>query len=130
MIFIVRIIRTINNTMINNIGVENFEIAMQLLAARLGLAQTEPIGVIVCGGSALIAQGLIQRATKDVDMVALVDSERRLMSPPALPGSLLKAVTEVARDMGLPDDWLNNGPSSYTKEGCSSWACPKAWQTA
>ncbi len=59
--------------------------------------------MVVCGGSALIALGLIQRATKDVDVVALMDSERRLVSPAPLPGSLLKAAKEVARDMGLPE---------------------------
>ncbi len=41
-----------------------------------------------------------------------MDSERRLVSPAPLPESLLKAVKEAARDMGLPDNWLNNGPSS------------------
>ncbi|MGA2260064.1 MAG: hypothetical protein ABSH28_01370 [Acidobacteriota bacterium] len=107
----VRVMRNTNNNMIENIDAENLETAMRLLAARLDLAQTEPIGVVVCGGSALIAQGLIQRATKDVDVVALMDSERRLVSPAPLPGSLLKAAKEVARDMGLPDNWLNNGPS-------------------
>lgn len=116
--------------MINSTGVENFETAMRLLAARLDLAQTEPIGVVVCGGSALIAQGLIQRATKNVDVVALMDSERRLVSPAPLPGSLLKAAKEVARDMGFPDNWLNNGPSRDEGAGCSNWACLKAWQTA
>ncbi len=93
------------------IAEENLEKVMRLLAARLDLAQSDPIGLVVCGGSALIAQGLIHRATKDVDVVAMMDSERRLVSPSPLPEPLLKAVKEVARDMGLPDNWLNNGPS-------------------
>jgi len=59
----------------------------------------------------LIAQGLTQRVTKDVEVVALMDSKRRLVSPAPLPSSLLKAAKEVARDMGLPDNWLNKGPS-------------------
>jgi hypothetical protein len=97
--------------MIDSIGAESFEKAMRLLAARLDIAKAEPVGLVVCGDSALIAQGLIQRATKDVDVVALMDPERRLMSPAPLPEPLLKAAEEVARDMGLPDHWLNNGPS-------------------
>ncbi len=96
----------------NLIGTENLERALRLLAARLDLAQTEPIRLVVCGGSALIALGLIERTTKDVDVVALMDSGHSLMSPAPLPESLLKAVKEVARDLGLADNWLNNGPSS------------------
>ena len=98
--------------MINLTGIENLERALKLLAARLDLAQTEPIRLVICGGSALIAQGLIQRATKDVEVVALMDSSRRLMSPAPLPEFLLKAAKEVSRDLGLADNWLNNGPSS------------------
>jgi len=60
----------------------------------------------------LIAQGLITRTTKDVDVLALVDSDRSLISPAPLPEFLMKAAKEVARDLGLADDWINNGPSS------------------
>ena len=41
-----------------------------------------------------------------------MDSGRRLVSSAPLPGSLLEAAKEVARDLGLPDNCLNNGPSS------------------
>jgi hypothetical protein len=112
MIFIVRDISTINSNMPNLIGIENLERALKLLAGRLDLAQAEPIRLVVCGGSALIAQGLISRTTRDIDVVALMDSDHCLISPAPLPESLMKAVKEVARDLGLADDWINNGPSS------------------
>ena len=35
-----------------------------------------------------------------------------LASPAPLPDALLKAVAEVAEDLGLDGNWLNNGPSS------------------
>ncbi len=93
-------------------GSEDLETAFRLLAGRLDLAEAEPVGLVVCGGSALIALGLILRTTRDVDVVALMDPAGRLVSPAPLPGSLLKAAKEVARDLALPEDWLNNGPSS------------------
>jgi hypothetical protein len=94
------------------IDTDNLERALKLLAARLDLAGSEPMRLVVCGGSALIARGLISRTTKDMDVVAMMDSGHCLISPAPLPESLVKAVKEVARDLGLADDWLNNGPSS------------------
>jgi hypothetical protein len=94
------------------IGIENLEKALRLLAGRLELARADPIRLVVCGGSALIAQGLITRTTKDVDVLALADSNGSLISPVPLPECLIKAVKEVARDLGFADDWINNGPSS------------------
>lgn len=72
--------------------------------------RSDPIGIVVCGGSALILTGLVPRTTKDVDIVALLESGV-LRSPDPLPTELLKAAAEAAEDMGLPAHWLNNGPS-------------------
>ncbi len=84
---------------------------MKLLGARLALARVPVIGLVVCGGSALIALGLVKRTTRDVDVLALMDSNGNLVSPEPLPSYLLNAAKEVARDLGLASDWLNNGPS-------------------
>lgn len=97
--------------MANVIGIDNLERALRLLAARLDLAETVPVRLVVCGGSALIALGLIVRTTQDVDVVALMDSNCRLLSPVPLPEFLIKAAKEVARDLGFVENWLNNGPS-------------------
>jgi len=112
MLFIVRIISTISNNMPHRITQDDLEKAFKLLAGRLDLAQTEPIRLVICGGSALIATGLRQRTTKDVDIVALMNSSARLVSPDPLPDFLVAAAKQVARDLGLFDNWLNNGPSS------------------
>jgi hypothetical protein len=85
--------------------------AFQLLAGRLELAAAEPARLVVCGGSALIAMGLGSRTTNDADVVALLDANGQLVSPDPLPDSLLKAASQVARDLGLAENWLNNGPS-------------------
>lgn len=89
----------------------NIAQTFRLLAGRLDLAQTEPVRLVVCGGSALIAMGLRQRTTRDVDVVALLDAMNELTSPDPLPEFLLTAAAQVARDLGLSDNWLNNGPS-------------------
>jgi hypothetical protein len=47
-----------------------------------------------------------------VDVVALADEMGKLLDPAPLPVPLAVAMLEVAEDLGLPQDWLNNGPSS------------------
>lgn len=69
------------------------------------------LALSLCGGAALIVLGLSQRATKDVDIVALADDARTLFAPGPLPEHLLQAAKEVALTMTLATDWLNNGPS-------------------
>jgi hypothetical protein len=67
--------------------------------------------IAVIGGSALIALGLVSRATRDVDIVALL-REEELVSAEPLPEGLLDAADVVARDFGLSSGWLNVGPAS------------------
>lgn len=86
------------------------ELAFRSLAVRLDENRAEPIELVVCGGSALIMTGLITRTTRDVDIVALI-REGILCAPEPLPQPLLLAVREVAEDLNLPANWLNNGPS-------------------
>lgn len=90
---------------------ENLDRALNLLAGRLDLAQTETVRPVVCGGSALIAMNLRRRTTKDMDVVALLNVAHEPVNPDPLPDFLLKAADQVARDLGLFEGWLNNGPS-------------------
>jgi hypothetical protein len=89
------------------------EAAGQILAA-LGeqlAAKEDSYELVVVGGSGLLVLGLIERATRDVDLVALrVGSE--LEKPDPLPTSLREARDRVARDFALPEHWLNSGPAS------------------
>ena len=111
MLCIVRDRRTINSFMPNPISHDNIDQALSLLAGRLDLAQTDPVRLVICGGSALIAMGLRRRTTRDMDVVALLSAAREPTSPDPLPDSLLRAADQVARDLGLFEGWLNNGPS-------------------
>ena len=111
MLCIVRDRRTINSFMPNPISHDNIDQALSLLAGRLELAQTDPVRLVICGGSALIAMSLRQRTTRDVDVVALLSLAQEPISPDPLPDFLLRAADQVARDLGLFEGWLNNGPS-------------------
>jgi hypothetical protein len=74
------------------------------------------VEMVVIGGSALTALGLIRRATRDVDVLAIAeDGELRLAEP--LPPALLTARAAVAADFGLAENWLNAGPTDLLKWG-------------
>ncbi|NOQ23460.1 MAG: hypothetical protein GQ565_12545 [Candidatus Aegiribacteria sp.] len=90
----------------------NLEIALSMLGGRLRLKDTPSIRLVVCGGSALIAMGLVSRITDDVDIVALVDAHQQLISPVPFPGYLEESIKEVAILLNLHEHWLNYAPSS------------------
>jgi hypothetical protein len=72
--------------------------------------------LVVVGGSALIALGLIDRPTKDVDVVALREAGVLEKADP-LPLELHVARDRVARDFGLQEEWINAGPASLIDFG-------------
>ena len=72
--------------------------------------------LVVVGGSALLALGLVSRATQDVDLVALRDDTGLRPAAP-LPDQLAAARDRVARDLGLPANWLNAGPAALLDFG-------------
>lgn len=111
MLCIVRDRRTINSFMPIPISHHNIDQTLSLLAGRLDLAQTDPVRLVICGGSALIAMSLRRRTTRDMDVVALLSAAQEPISPDPLPDFLLRAADQVARDLGLFEGWLNNGPS-------------------
>ena len=90
---------------------KNIEEALRLLDGRLARVGAPGIGIVVCGGAALTVLDLLSRTTTDVDIVALLDESRGLISPSPLPETLTRAATEVAEVMHLPEGWLNNAPS-------------------
>lgn len=72
--------------------------------------------LVVIGGSGLLSLGLIDRTTRDVDIVALRQGGR-LIDPRPLPDQLIDARDRVTRDFALPEDWLNAAPSSLLEFG-------------
>jgi len=93
-----------------NLDRQKLDLALESLAIRLDENGSDPVAIVVCGGSALILTGMVHRTTKDVDVVALMQ-DGILQSPAPLPEALRLAAEEVAEDLGLEKNWLNNGPS-------------------
>ncbi len=92
--------------------------ADQILAA-LGeqlAAAGERYELVVIGGSGLLALGITERSTRDVDIVALRSGEE-LGSAKPLPEPLQAARDRVARDFSLPNEWLNAGPTDLLDLG-------------
>lgn len=71
---------------------------------------------LVVVGTALLALGLVSRATRDVDLVGVRQGDAILPADP-LPEPLAVAGQRVARDFRLPDRWLDAGPTSLLDLG-------------
>ncbi|MDF1500776.1 MAG: DUF6036 family nucleotidyltransferase [Anaerolineales bacterium] len=85
-------------------------------------AEGEKIAIVAVGGYALILQGIVQRATQDIDIIALgrnPDEEGPGDIGPAepVPEVLSRAIARIARDYGLPADWMNTVVSMQWKTG-------------
>lgn len=85
-------------------------------------SQGEHAAVVVVGGTALIMQGFVARATRDVDVIAISRDppewkRKAIEAPEPLPESLLWAIARVARDYNLPDDWMNTSVGLQWKTG-------------
>lgn len=104
--------------LLDNTGVDT---ALSALAEQLESAGAEPAELVVCGGSALQVLGLIDRATRDVDVLAIVrrvrEGELDLISAEPLPEVMVESAAIVARDLVLPENWLNPGPTDLLTHG-------------
>jgi hypothetical protein len=93
------------------------ETYLRALDEQLGL-RGHHIELVVCGGTALFVLGLVLRATKDIDVVGIVEDSGGLELREAdFEDWFLESVGRVAVDFDLPDDWINNGPTSMIRTG-------------
>lgn len=100
---------------ISMIAPEDTDRLFGALAEQLA-SRKETYSIVVVGGSALIALGLVTRSTRDVDVVAL-HADGELISAEKLPEGLVAAAEIVAADFGLPRDWLNSAPAGMLRWG-------------
>jgi hypothetical protein len=101
---------------------ETLDLLLGALADQLQAIGSD-VEIVVIGGSALTALALVRRATRDVDLLAIVEhGELRLAEP--LPQALLAARAAVAADFGLAENWLNAGPTDLLK-----WGLPVAFMS-
>jgi len=102
------------------IGSENLKEILSALDRQIKVHGGVPISLVVCGGTALAALGLVSRTTKDVDVLAqATETEEgiRVLKINEFPRWLKEAAETVGRDFGLPEDWLNLGPASQLESG-------------
>jgi hypothetical protein len=67
--------------------------------------------LVAIGGSGLLLLGLIDRPTRDLDIVAVVEGGRYATATP-LPEPLVEAVRDVGEALGLGPEWVNAGPAA------------------
>ncbi len=95
----------------NRFGKDILERALNLLGEVLASRGHPPCHFVVCGGSSLLALGLISRtATRDVDVLARLEA-RRLVQAKPLPPEIIAAANAVGSELDLPADWFNTGPA-------------------
>jgi hypothetical protein len=104
--------------MANDLPIVDVDAADELLSAleQQLAALGESYDLIVAGGAALLALGLVSRPTRDVDLLALKGPAGLHRADP-LPPLLARARDRVARDFAVPTTWLNNGPTSLLDLG-------------
>jgi len=88
---------------------------LSALGERLALTRTS-VELVVIGGSALTILGLVERPTRDVDVVALLNGGE-LRSAKPLPANVVEARNAVAADFGVSEGWLNSGPGDLLRWG-------------
>jgi len=91
----------------------------EALAALGALLEARGVayGLVVVGGASLLLRGVIDRPTKDVDVLGTRSPSGAVDPLTALPAPLAAAVADVGLAYGLAPDWLNLGPASLLDLG-------------
>lgn len=95
---------------------KNIQRIFSALDKQLAVSGGSGISLVVCGGTALAALGLVARTTKDVDVLGSFKGGK-IQKIGEFPSWLSEAAKKVARDFNLPEDWLNLGPASQLDMG-------------
>lgn len=91
------------------------ENALIMLGQRL-LRSKQRYEVVAIGGASLVLLGYIDRTTKDLDLIAVMEAGR-LVSAKPLPQDLLKEIREVGAALEFGEYWINGGPSALLEAG-------------
>ena len=105
---------------------QNLTEALRLLGNLLAVRKGEAFWLVVCGGSALLAQRIISRPTHDVDVLALRDWDGGVDGAYPMPESLMEAASQVADELHLDGNWLNSASSLHFPD--LNMLPPSFWQ--
>jgi hypothetical protein len=102
------------------IGPQIIDEIFTALDRQIKVSKGSLLRLIVCGGTALAALGLVFRTTKDVDVLGKVletGDGLIIQRITEFPRWLIEAAEKVRRDFDLPENWLNLGPASQVESG-------------
>lgn len=89
---------------------------LQLLAESLAIRFPDRCwSFVVCGGSALNALELIERNTKDIDVIGEVKDD--ILSSFVIDKGFLETINKITKYKDLPKDWFNTGPQGFIHSG-------------
>lgn len=91
------------------------EQALELLGELLEEDKTAH-EIVVIGGGGLVLLNLIDRATRDIDVVALCEGGIYQTAEP-LPPLLKQSIKAVALLLNLDEDWVNAAPTDLLQRG-------------
>lgn len=72
--------------------------------------------VIVIGGASMLLLKQIERKTRDLDIIAIVEDGHLVPADP-LPAVLREAAEKVGKDLGLGPEWVCTAPSHLLRKG-------------
>jgi hypothetical protein len=98
-------------------GKEEIDRVLTVLGRQMALAYAGSVTLLCCGGAALCRQGLIARATKDIDALAVIIGDDILQPIDEFSPEMEKAIDETARAFGLNANWLNGAASIVLQRG-------------
>ncbi len=81
------------------------------LLALLDRSIPEKLDAYIIGGANLIAAGILDRETMDIDVI----------SPSVFSASVQRVIEEIARKEGIPSKWINTMPSSDEQFLTDGW---------
>ncbi len=95
---------------------ENLEEILHLLGERLSLTAPEKRwNLVVCGGAALAALNLVQRTTKDIDVIGQFTDDQ--VEYADFDSKFIEQISIISESLNLPADWINTGPESFIQSG-------------
>ncbi|HEV2149226.1 MAG TPA: DUF6036 family nucleotidyltransferase [Longimicrobiaceae bacterium] len=88
-------------------------------------ASGERVSIVVVGGATMNLLGIVRRSTRDIDVIARAwrdaQGDLHLTHAEPFPESLRRAIRTVARDLGLPENWMNAEVGSQWVHGLPPW---------
>ncbi len=94
----------------------NLEEILMLLGERLTLVSPEKKwDLVVCGGAALAVLNLIQRTTKDIDVIGKLKNNQ--IGYADFDIKFKEQISIISELLNLPTDWINTGPELFIQSG-------------